>query len=80
MNCITGVTQRSSSSIATGSNDRSPLQPRQLVGMLEQHERAGRDEVARRLAARVLQQHEEQVDLHLREPLAVDLGVRAARS
>ena len=55
-------------------------QPGEVVGTLEQAEGTGRDEVARRLRARVLQQHEEHRQLHLREVLAVDLGVRAARS
>ena len=48
----------------------------ELVGMLEQREHAGGDEVAGGLGAGVLQQHEEHVDLHLVEPVAVDLGVQ----
>ena len=47
----------------------------ELLGALEQRERAGGDEVAGRLRSRVLQQHEEHRELHLREPFAVDLGV-----
>ena len=48
---------------------------RAVVGALEQRERAGGDQVAGRLGARVLQQHEEHRELHLREAFAVDLGV-----
>ena len=43
--------------------------------MFEKRERAGRDQVAGGLAPRVLEHEEEDVDLELREVLAVDFGV-----
>ena len=72
--CITGVTQRSISSIAGREQRGVGREPGALVGVLEQRERAAGDEVAGGLAARVHQQHEEHVDVDLREPVAVDLG------
>ena len=53
---------------------RVGAQPFELLGVFEQHDGAGGDQVAGRLAPRVLQEHEEEVDLQLRERLALDLG------
>ena len=61
---MTGVTQRSISSIAVGSSAGSACEALTLVGVLEQRKHPARDEVARRLAPGVHQQHEEQVDVH----------------
>ena len=50
-------------------------QPRALLGVLDQREHAARDQVARRLVAGDGEQQEERVELHLGQPLAVDLGL-----
>jgi hypothetical protein len=48
----------------------------ELVGVLQQRQRARGDQVARGLAAGVLQEQEEEIDLQLCEPFAVDLGTQ----
>ena len=74
-NCTTGEQKRSISSIAPGSSARSARSAASCSGWRDQREHAARDEVARRVAAGVDEQQEEQVELEIGEPLAVDLGV-----
>ena len=73
---MTGVTQRSISSIArraSATGRRSSSRP--LVGVLEQRQHAVGDQVAGGLVARDGEQQEEDVELELGERLAVDLGL-----
>ena len=48
-------------------------QPRDLLGLVDERRQPGREGIAGRLAARPGEQHEEEVELGLAEPLAVDL-------
>ncbi len=70
---MTGVTKRSISSIAVGSSDRSSTQALPLVGVLEEGVHGPRDEVPSRLVAGHGEKQEEQLELELRELVAVDL-------
>ena len=47
--------------------------------MVHQYAHAAGDQVAGGIAARVDQQHEEEVELHVGEALAVDLGLQQGR-
>ena len=77
---MTGVTKRSISSTAEGSSDPVVAQALPLVGELREGHHRPRHQVAGRLVARHRQQHEEEVELELRQPLAVQLDLGRARS
>ena len=73
-NCTTGVHEAQHLLDRAGQERAVGAQRRELVGVREQRQHAARDEVARRVAAGVDEQQEEQVELEVGEPLAVDLG------
>ena len=50
-----------------------------LVGLIEQHLHAGRQQVARRVAAGVHEQQEEPLELGVGQPVAIDLGLHERR-
>ena len=73
---ITGDAQRSISSTAPVEQRQGrPSSVGALVGVLDERQHPVRDQVARRLVAGDGEQQEEQVELELGEPLAVDLGL-----
>ena len=76
---MTGDAQRRISSVAdrraVGSFDEHLV----LVGVVAERAHAVRDRVARRLVAGDREQQEEQVEVHLGERVAVDLGVEQRR-
>ena len=72
---MTGDAQRTISSVAELRERRVLDEQLVLVGVVAERADAVRDRVARRLVARDRDQQEEEVEVHLRERVAVDLGV-----
>ena len=72
---MTGVTKRSISSVARRQQRAVGEQSLPLVGVLEEGVHRPRDQVPRRLVAGHGEEQEEQLELELRELVAVDLDV-----
>ena len=76
---MTGDAQRRISSVADVRERRVLHEQLVLVGVVAERVHAVRDRVARRLVAGDREQQEEEVEVHLRQAVAVDLGVEQRR-
>ena len=72
---MTGDAQRTISSVASCARRRVVDEQLVLLGVVAERADAVRDRVARRLVAGDGEQQEEEVEVHLRERVAVDLGL-----
>ena len=72
---MTGDAQRTISSVAELRERRVVDEQLVLVGVVAERADAVRDRVARRLVAGDREQQEEEVEVHLGERVAVDLGL-----